>query len=327
MRNKFLDEETQIFLSKFDIIFLNETHFNERIKCPVGFIYEGRSEKVESTIPRGGVAVYRNKNSPLHIDIICKSLRDCLIVEVRNSDIVIASQYIPPSNSTYYNDIYFDNLKLIYEKFNKKKLLLLGDLNARIGNVLYKSQSVRHKPNPDQIINSNGRNLLKWIEPRQDMVILNGLLTQCSQFDSNWTFYRGNSMSQNDLAFSNDLKSISSFEIHPKMTQSDHCPVSLTYNIKLDTSLDFVHECAYHTFNDKQYDVNRRLKQPFRLDQIDITKAIQKLSIPFDLGEESNNVAAIRLTNHIYDCFTGCKKEKNFWEPAELHVIKFQSHC
>ena len=117
-------------------------------------------------------------------------------------------------------------------------------------------------------------------------------------------------MSQNDLAFSNDIKSICSFTIHSKMTLSDHCPISLEYTTKLNTPLDFVHDCAYHTFNNVQYDTNRRLKQPFRLDQIDIKKAIEKLAVPFDMGDGNNNVVAANLANHIYDCFIGSKRER-----------------
>ena len=148
-------------------------------------------------------------------------------------------------------------------------------------------------------------------------------------------------MSQNDLALSNDTKSISSFNILQKLTQSDHCPISLEYATTLATPMDFVCDCAYQTFNQEQYNVNRRIKQPFRLEQIDVTKAVRKLTEPFDLGNESNNVTAIKLSNHIYDCFIGCKKEKekpmaltgnlqtcnssNFKAIAEAHLFRYQT--
>ena len=109
-------------------------------------------------------------------------------------------------------------------------------------------------------------------------------------------------MSQNDVAFSNDIRSITSFNILQKMVQSDHCPVSVECAIPLSTPLEFVHECAYHTFSNQQYDVNRRLRNPIRLDRIDIVRAIEELSIPFSLGNDDNNLSAVRLTNHIYDC-------------------------
>ena len=98
-KNKFFDEEVQTFLKKFDIVVINETHFNERIKLPDGFIFEGRSKKIESKSPRGGVALYRNTQCQIEIIMLCDSMRDCVVFQIKNSDMVIAAQYIPPSNS------------------------------------------------------------------------------------------------------------------------------------------------------------------------------------------------------------------------------------
>ena len=115
--------------------------------------------------------MYRNKQCPLCIEVICNTLRDCIIIKIKNSEIVVVAQYIPPSNSEYYSDIYMENLKLVYEKLSKKRLLLLGDLNARVGDIVYKDQSIKHNKNPDNTINSSGKKLLEWIDQRQDMVI------------------------------------------------------------------------------------------------------------------------------------------------------------
>ena len=300
----------KIFLKKFDIVLINETHFNERIKCPDGFIFEGRSEKIESKTPRGGVAVFKNKQCSINIEIICNSMRDCIVFEVKNSSMVIAAQYIPPSNSIYFDGIYMENLKLLYDKFKIKNLLLLGDLNARVGDVSYSDPAIKHCKNPDNIVNSNGRQLLKWMEQREDMILLNGLRYKDRHFDSNYTFYRGQSKSQNDLAFSNDVSSILSFSIHQKLIQSDHCPIIINCQMRLSTPMEFVHDCAYHTFSNDQYDVNRRLKKPIRFDRIDIPKALEKLSMDFELGVENNNVSTINLTNHIYKCCSESYTEK-----------------
>ena len=211
VKNKFLDEEIQKFLKRFDIVLINETHFNDRIKLPEGFIFEGRSKKIESKYPRGGVALYRNTRCPLQITILCDSMRDCIVFEVKNSDLVIAAQYIPPSNSVYYSDIYMENIQLIHEKFKNKHLMMLGDWNARVGDVQYADPKITYCANPDSTTNSNGRQILKWIEQNQDMLLLNGLRFENKNFDSSYTFYRGRLMSQNDIAFSNNIRCISSF--------------------------------------------------------------------------------------------------------------------
>ena len=302
VKNKFFDEEVKAFLKKFDIVVINETHFNERIKLPDGFIFEGRSKKIESKSPRGGVALYRNTQCQIEIIMFCDSMRDCVVFQIKNSDMVIAAQYIPPSNSVYYDSIYMENLKLVQEKFKKKRLIMLGDWNSRMGDVYYDDPKIVHCTNPDTSMNSNGRQVVRWIEQNQNMLLLNGLRCGNKNFDSNYTFYRGRSKPQNDVAFSNDVRSISSFNILQKMVQSDHCPISIECTINLSTPLEFIHECAYYTFSNQQYDVNRRLKQPIRLDRVDVIRAIERLSEPFELGNDDNNLETVRLTNHIYDC-------------------------
>ena len=299
----------KIFLKTFDIVIINETHFNVRIKCPEGFIFEGRSEKIESKTPRGGVAIYRNIKCSINIDIICGTLRDCVVFEVRNSNLVIAAQYIPPSNSIYFNDIYMENLSLLYNKYKTKNFLLLGDLNARIGDILYKDPTIKHNINPDNVINSNGRQLRKWVDENDDMILINGL-QRGGNFDSKFTFYRGTARSQNDLVFSNELRSISSMKIMNKQIQSDHCPLSIECTINLVVPLDLVHDCAYHTFSNDQYDINRRLKQPIIFDRVDIPLAVQKLKTPYDIGNENNNITAVKLTNYLYECCRNSYKEK-----------------
>ena len=303
---------------------MNETHFNERIKCPEGFIFEGRSEKVESKTPRGGVAVFKNKQASFNIEIICESMRDCVVFEIKNSDMVISAQYIPPSNSIYFNESYMENLKLLHDKFKNKKFLLVGDLNARVGDISYSNITAEHCKNPDDTVNSNGRKVLNWIEQRQDMVLLNGLQSDDKRFDSKFTFYRGQSKSQNDLAFSNEIKTMSSFTIHDKMVYSDHCPISISCQATLSTPLDFVHDCAYHTYNNDQYDINRRLRQPIKIDRIDVKAAIEKLSIPFDLGTDNNNISSIKLANHIYKC---CSESYKVDEKDQIHITGNLLNC
>ena len=79
VKNKFQHDDVQNLIKNFDILIINETHFNQRIKCPDGFMFEGRSEKIESKSPRGGVAIYKNIKCSLIIDIVCASLHDCVI--------------------------------------------------------------------------------------------------------------------------------------------------------------------------------------------------------------------------------------------------------
>ena len=57
--------------------------------------------------PRGGVAVYRNTNSAFVMNVITSDLRDCVVIEICNSPVIIVAVYIPPINSEYFPDTLF----------------------------------------------------------------------------------------------------------------------------------------------------------------------------------------------------------------------------
>ena len=92
--------------------------------------------------------------------MVYNGLRDCIICCVTNSGIIIAAVYIPPSNSKYFNDIYFANLEIIYNKFKSCQLMIMGDLYYRIGTPNYNCKW-NYSENHDQSINTNGTTLVK----------------------------------------------------------------------------------------------------------------------------------------------------------------------
>ena len=52
----------------------------------------------------------------MKIELIYDGLKDCVICQIVNTDIVIIVLYIPPINSTYFDDNYFMNLEIIITK-------------------------------------------------------------------------------------------------------------------------------------------------------------------------------------------------------------------
>ena len=194
-----------------------------------------------------GGAIFNNLQCRLNLGVLCDSLRECVVCRVSNTDIIISALYILPVNSIYYNDICMTNLEVIYRKFRDYNLLIIGDLNSRIGTPAH--SKVNHSLNPDININSNGRKILQLISKNQELVVPNGLLHEKKKFDSNFTYFRGNLKSQNDLALSNNIDTINTFEILPKMIYSDHCPISISYTIPLRISMDIVHDCSKGCFD------------------------------------------------------------------------------
>ena len=117
VKNKYLNEEVCNVFRKSDvIIIIPETHFGVRVRCPKDFLFISRSQRVKSKVPRGGVAVYKNVQSDFDIDVICNDLRDCIIMKIRNTELIIAAPYITTHNSLYYDNIYFSNLELNFNR-------------------------------------------------------------------------------------------------------------------------------------------------------------------------------------------------------------------
>ena len=99
---------------------INETHFNIRSKCPLGFYLVGRSNKINSIAGKGihGVAVFKNDTRNFQLDVVTTDVTDSVLFRVRDSDMIFAAMYIPPSNSQYYSVDYLHNLRLITNFFH-----------------------------------------------------------------------------------------------------------------------------------------------------------------------------------------------------------------
>ena len=67
---KFVNDEVLRILDDADILIVQETHFNIRVRCPTGFLFIARSAPIESKVPRGGVAIYKNERKEFDIDVV-----------------------------------------------------------------------------------------------------------------------------------------------------------------------------------------------------------------------------------------------------------------
>lgn len=299
-----------------------------------------------SKIPRGGVAVYANLEYPLNVELIYDGLRDCVVCHIRDTSIIIIALYIPPINSTYFNDTYFMNLELIYEKFNGYQIILTGDLNCRIGTPKY-DDKLKYSINPDDVINTNGSKLLRWLTGK-NFIVVNGLNWKDKIFDSKFTFYRGKQRSHNDLLVTNNIDIISSFKIMEKQIYSDHCPTTTTCNINPECSLEFIKQCSIGCFNDDHMDINKRKITPLKISKVDWGKALRELEehsihIRNRLQDGiSNDVLNSLLSTSIYDiCRKNYKKEirkpvehknakncnsKNYKAIAQMNLYMFETH-
>ena len=202
MKQKFTQTDVKDLFTECEILVINESKFNIRAKCPNGFIIIGRSCPSGSSIPRGGVIVYRKISSFIDAELISNDFIDCVIFRILLMNIICVAPYIPPSNSNYFQKEYFDNLELFLEKFKKDSTLCFGDLNTRFGEPRVIRDYANYNPNPDTVVNSNGRTLKNHI--------VNGLYTDKINCESNFSYFRGGLRSQNDVCITNDINLIAS---------------------------------------------------------------------------------------------------------------------
>ena len=114
VKNKFLDPDYLRLIPSYDILVISETHFGQRLKCPDGFCCVSRSKCLKSKKPRGGVALFKRKTCMVQMDALDMDFRDCVVVYFRDCDVVMAAIYIPPSNSIYFDDIYFTYMVVVF---------------------------------------------------------------------------------------------------------------------------------------------------------------------------------------------------------------------
>ena len=249
---------------------LEVANFNVRTKCPDGFYLIGRSEPVKSLKPRGGVAFYMRIGTNIDLRVKNVMLPDCLLIEVLHCNVIFVCMYIPPTNSEFYKDEYFDNLQFIIDLFNKSHcLVIMGDLNSRVAN-LFPARGFHFKDNPDNKVNSNGQQLIKVVQHHENVSLINGLIHHDKVFDSKLTFYRGKNASQNDLCMSNNIEVIRSFDILPEQNYSDHCPCVLNLNLEIKVPTQLINECAVGFKSYEHLDINKKLRKPLQLKRINL---------------------------------------------------------
>ena len=88
------------------------------------------------------------------------------------------------------------------EYFSSSHLIITGDLNSRIGTLICTNTSYNYVPNPDEIVNMNGKKISEICKNDSNIVVMNGFINNTKAFDSRYTFYRGNVCSQTKLTTS-----------------------------------------------------------------------------------------------------------------------------
>ena len=216
--------------------------------------------------------------------------------------------------------------------FQDRKIFLLGDFNARCGDV--KSGNYSYSKNPDPAVNSYGKKLTS-ICCNSDMVIVNGLSYGGLTFDSNFTFFRGKVKAQNDWCVTNSIPSVKSFTICPKMVVSDHCPLSTRLRFPLNLSLHFIESVSEGVLNYDMHNRAKMMKPKLRLNNINTCNLINRFdSVAEDITQALQmrdvnvNDLACEINDGIYKACSVKKERRKMVIPEDKkHLASVNFHA
>ena len=336
MKEKFEDETVKNLIHEFDIVIIMETHFKKRHKCPNDFIMIGRSLPSNSKVGRGGVAVYVKNTFNCKYHVFNDVCPDAVIFEIENTDAIFIALYITPENSIYKEKEIFSIIDFILKNFRRRNIYLFGDLNARCATPTISKN--HYKPNPDKVINSYGRKLIK-ICIDNSLTFINGLIYLNRCLDTNFTFFRGTVQSQNVWCITNEIHSVESFQIMQKLVISDHTPCAIRLNLKTKHSLKTLKEYSDGILSYDHLDKSRQTRQIMSITNLDVPAVIKlfdkianQMANDIDFNIDINNVCS-NLENAIYNsCYANKKVNKgkskhNLRIMVNENVHLNSSHC
>ena len=184
--------------SPYDIVVLSELKTTYKIDVP-GYV-PVRSSLIDKEDARGGVLVlFKNYLWPRVY--IKQVLKDQVWFEVYPFRFAFGACYIAPSDSSFFDPASFCHIQEICLE-GRQEVLVLGDLNARLGNLSSLSDPClySHTENPDTHVNANGRELFNLCRSCR-LVPINHLVCDNVECEGGLTFRRGGSwVSQLDWA-------------------------------------------------------------------------------------------------------------------------------
>ena len=227
--------------NNFDVLFISETHLTKGQQFHLdGFKdYHNSYSEYDAKKPRGGISCFIKHEFVHRVNEVQRDSEDNVTIIWKGGNKTFGS-YIPPDNSPYFDPVMFCHLANNFTPIDNEHIVIGGgDINSRIGNkhlhIPFSGSYYNH--NVDEVVNSHGREIRKLCRSYNSYVV-NNLVIGDRQFQSNFTFHRGDSKSQNDIILANKsgLESLNSFSLHEiGWNPSDHIPISLKCDLCIET--------------------------------------------------------------------------------------------
>ena len=202
---------------------------SESIDIP-GYSWFGHNRKevhINAPTASGGVGILISDNikNNYDISIIDKEYEGILALQITHKDtdfeILLISGYLPPENSPWGRNasgFFAHCLKLLYMYNNVDVVVLMGDLNSRIGNLFDYTPECdiisQRDVNIDPIVNNHGRDFIDFLCDSK-MCVLNG--RSPGPDNNNYTFSstRGHSVVDYMISCHDSLHLFTDFKIEP----------------------------------------------------------------------------------------------------------------
>ena len=249
-----------------------------------------RSLSIPGEGNRGGVAVlFKNAlwKHVVHTNILKDQVWFSLQIV---PGLTFGALYICPSDSPFYST---QPLEKIQEKWSEgNDLLIIGDLNARLGDLssfVDNGWGIKYHNNIDNGVNENGRKIQSLCS-NLNLRPVNHAYNSLVDFQGNLTFKKKDKwISQLDwcIVSANMLQDITSFEILQNLPLvSDHAALSVIITRKCVLT-DYLQECAYllDNYSDK---VPSAARVPVKYNNMDMDAFVSHLCHADDLWQSTD---------------------------------------
>jgi hypothetical protein len=186
---------------------------------------------------------------------------------------IVATVYIPPIDSKQLVESSLLDVKMWTETETEAKIVIVGDLNARIGSEDIRSALFKQSSNlsldrrsADSTGNQQGRELLDTANDA-DLTILNGRTN--GDIEGNYIFIGPNGSSVIDICLVNSLalEDVTKFEVG-SWSLSPHNPIHLSLGRKIHTTIYLPTRIKWNQNNLKEYQSRMELDKLVSYDSL-----------------------------------------------------------
>lgn len=245
---KNLEPDFKDKLAEYDIVCLGETWIDEPFTLDYMNNFKVAQVKATSETkrgrPSGGILVFV-KNTLEILEIISKNENWIfLLLKHENKTIVIGYVYIQPTKEK--DNLLWklnDELSRIGDAYKSSNIIIMGDFNARIGNLstltevgISENEFVfNHRNSVDKKITNRGKKLLEVIK-ENSLVVLNGRVTK--DYEGQITFSNHMGQSCIDLALVSADICNANVNLEVMESSSNHFPISINIGTTVDKNID-----------------------------------------------------------------------------------------